>query len=173
MRAPAALAGFLFSLLIIGCGVREQYGLLSNNKGEMCYNVPATPTEEYFIDVGPGLLVVLPAETATPVPPPPPPPVSAGRYVYITFYCCEGQGCGYCGTTASGIQVQPGVAACGSNYAMGTKFMIDADPTGRVYECLDRGWLAPNQVDIFFYTREEGYQWSAQVGMEGTIRLLE
>jgi len=68
------------------------------------------------------------------------------REVDVSVYACEvgdsaywGDGGGYCGTTYSGVQVGPGVAACSWGMELGTVFLIEGDPTGRVYVCLDRG----------------------------------
>lgn len=77
----------------------------------------------------------------------------------ITGYYCQyipgyfrGDGGGYCNLTAMGIQVAPGMAACGSNYPLGV--YIDIESFGR-YLCADRGLLSPNQIDIFFETNEQ------------------
>ena len=78
---------------------------------------------------------------------------------HITGYYCQyipghlrGDGGGYCGLTAMGIQVEPGMAACGSNYPLGV--YIEVERLGR-FLCADRGLLSPNQIDIFFETNEQ------------------
>jgi len=101
------------------------------------------------------------------------------REVDLTVYACEigdlaywGDGGGYCGTTYSGVQVGPGVAACSWGMELGTVFWIEGDPTGRVYVCLDRGaqvgFRGP-QVDIWFPTVQEGMEWLAVVGTRQRI----
>lgn len=72
----------------------------------------------------------------------------------ITGYYCEqipgypvGDGGGWCGITASGAQVAPGMAACGYNWNMGDVLHIQGH--GNVV-CTDRGHLNPNQVDVFY-----------------------
>ena len=57
-----------------------------------------------------------------------------------------------------------GIAEAGDAYALGERVSIVGDPTGRVYVCEDRGWLAPTQIDVFWYGEEDGFAWIAQVG---------
>ncbi len=82
----------------------------------------------------------------------------------ITIYGCTGPGGGFCGHMSSGIQAFPGAAACSSNLPFGTRLKIDGDPTGRVYECLDRGALTPTWIDVFFNDTSEGMAWQSQLG---------
>ena len=89
----------------------------------------------------------------------------------ITFYACVGNG--FCGNTASGMQVAAGSAACSSNLAFGTRFRIEGDPTGRTYLCNDRGALASTWVDIWFYSVAEGRAWQSIVGNRGEIVIVE
>jgi hypothetical protein len=89
----------------------------------------------------------------------------------ITIYGCTGPGGGFCGNMASGIRVFEGAAACSSDLPMGTRIKIHGDPTGRVYECLDRGHLAAPWVDVFFYNTSEGIRWQGLLG--GTITNIE
>jgi len=77
----------------------------------------------------------------------------------ITGYYCEqvpgypiGDGGGYCGNTASGEPVRSGIAACGDQWSLRTKLFIE--DWGEV-ECLDRGYLGYNQIDIFFPTNKD------------------
>ena len=86
------------------------------------------------------------------------------RQAPITFYSCLGPRGGFCGRMSSGKTVYEGAAACGSAYALGERVSIVGDPTGRVYVCEDRGWLAPTQVDVFWYREEDGRAWIKQVG---------
>jgi hypothetical protein len=85
-------------------------------------------------------------------------------YARITMYGCVGRGGGFCGGMASGITVFEGAAACSTDMPFGTKFTIDGDPTGRTYECLDRGHLSSPWVDVFFYNTEEGFAWAGFLG---------
>jgi hypothetical protein len=89
----------------------------------------------------------------------------------ITIYGCVGPGGGFCGGMASGVGVFEGAAACSSDMKFGTRFRIHSDPTGRVYECLDRGHLNSTWVDIFFHDTREGIAWQSLLG--GTIAQIE
>ncbi len=60
-----------------------------------------------------------------------------------------------------------GAAACSYNLPFGTKLTIAGDPTGRVYECLDRGALANTWVDVYFEDTRDGMAWQSQLG--GTV----
>ena len=85
-------------------------------------------------------------------------------YARITMYGCVGRGGGFCGGMASGITVFEGAAACSTDMPFGTKFTIEGDPTGRTYECLDRGHLSSPWVDVFFYNTENGFAWAGFLG---------
>lgn len=87
----------------------------------------------------------------------------------ITFFYCKqeegytkGDGGGFCGYFANGEKVTQEatgrVAACGRQWNLGTKIYIPE--YGRV-ECVDRGYLENNQVDVFFYRNSEG--WNSKV----------
>jgi hypothetical protein len=89
----------------------------------------------------------------------------------ITIYGCVGPGGGFCGNTSSGVRVFEGAAACSSNLPFGTKLRIIGDPTGRVYQCLDRGALPATWVDVFFYDTREGMAWQGNLG--GTVADIE
>jgi len=82
----------------------------------------------------------------------------------ITIYGCSGPGGGFCHHMYSGIQVFAGAAACSNNLPLGTKLTIAGDPTGRVYECLDRGSLSPTWIDVYFDDTTEGMAWQSQLG---------
>jgi hypothetical protein len=86
----------------------------------------------------------------------------------ITIYGCVGPGGGFCNNMASGAQVFEGAAACSSNLPFGTKITISGDPTGRVYECLDRGHLPATWIDVFFYSTTEGMAWQSNLGTTQT-----
>ncbi|MBI5289346.1 MAG: hypothetical protein HY873_10295, partial [Chloroflexi bacterium] len=91
----------------------------------------------------------------------------------ITIYGCQGRGGGFCGGMSSGMTVFDGAAACSTDMPFGTKFTIDNDPTGRTYECLDRGMLSATWVDIFFYNTEDGFAWASQLGStHANIRIV-
>ena len=89
----------------------------------------------------------------------------------VTIYGCTGPGGGFCGGMASGVRVFEGAAACSTNLPFGTKFRIHGDPTGRTYECLDRGHLSSTWVDIFFYNTSDGIRWQSLLG--GTTSNIE
>jgi hypothetical protein len=85
-------------------------------------------------------------------------------YARVTIYGCTGAGGGFCGGMSAGATVFEGAAACSGDMPFGTKFTMAGDPTGRVYECLDRGNLAAPWVDIFFYDTADGFAWASQLG---------
>ena len=89
----------------------------------------------------------------------------------ITVYGCVGPGGGFCNNTASGIPVFEGAAACSADLPFGTKVRISGDPTGRTYECLDRGALAATWIDVFFYNTADGIAWQSLLG--GTVTQIE
>lgn len=81
----------------------------------------------------------------------------------VTYFYCEqeegypkGDGGGFCGTFANGEKVTPEhsgrVAACGYKWLLGTRLLIDEK---HVLECVDRGHLSYDQVDVFTYTNGE------------------
>jgi hypothetical protein len=89
----------------------------------------------------------------------------------ITIYGCVGPGGGFCGNMSSGGRVFEGAAACSNNLPFGTRLRIIGDPTGRVYECLDRGALPATWVDVFFYNTSDGMRWQGNLG--GTMADIE
>jgi hypothetical protein len=89
----------------------------------------------------------------------------------ITIYGCTGPGGGFCGGMASGVPVFEGAAACSSNLPMGTRLKIEGDPTGRVYECLDRGMLPATWIDVYFENTSDGIAWASNLG--GTTANIE
>jgi hypothetical protein len=89
----------------------------------------------------------------------------------ITVYGCTGPGGGFCGNMATGIRVFEGAAACSRDLPFGTRIRIAGDPTGRVYECLDRGALATTWVDVYFNNTSEGIAWASLLG--GTTANIE
>jgi hypothetical protein len=91
----------------------------------------------------------------------------------ITIYGCTGPGGGFCGNMASGIRVFEGAAACSSNLPFGTRFTVSGDPSGRTYECLDRGHLSSTWVDIFFADTRTGMAWQSNLGTtKGEITIV-
>lgn len=101
------------------------------------------------------------------------PAISGGTAIHgvtNTFYACVGNG--FCGNMANGQQVFAGAAACSYDLPMGTQFVINQDPTGRVFTCLDRGALAPTWVDVWFYDAADGYAWQSIVGMNVSITII-
>jgi hypothetical protein len=89
----------------------------------------------------------------------------------VTFYDCAVQG--FCGAMYNGTQVFDGAAACSWDLALGTRFVIEDDPTQRLYVCEDRGLLADTWVDIFFYHPSEGWRWQSQTGRRSGILVIE
>lgn len=89
----------------------------------------------------------------------------------VTVYGCVGPGGGFCGGMAGGGKVFEGAAACSYDLPFGTKVKIQGDPTGRVYECLDRGALAATWVDVYFYNTADGIRWQGLLG--GTVTQIE
>jgi hypothetical protein len=101
-----------------------------------------------------------------------PPPLEAGIALSstVTFYSCIGNG--FCNNMASGIPAYSGAAACSFNIPFGTRFYIASDPSQRVFTCMDRGALAPNWVDIWFYDAADGWAWQAIVGTHSDIVIV-
>jgi hypothetical protein len=82
----------------------------------------------------------------------------------ITIYGCQGPGGGFCNHMSAGGVPFEGAAACSSNLPFGTRLTIDGDPTGRTYECLDRGALAATWVDVYFENTADGIAWQSSLG---------
>jgi hypothetical protein len=101
---------------------------------------------------------------------PPGPAVGQMPGVNVTFYDCLNQG--FCGVMYNGQPVYEGAAACSWDLPLGTRFVIEGDPSGRIYVCADRGLLANTWVDIFFYNPNDGWAWQESVGRYATIRIL-
>jgi hypothetical protein len=90
--------------------------------------------------------------------------------VNVTFYDCLNQG--FCGAMYSGVQVFEGAAACSWDLPLGTRFVIEDDPTRRIYVCADRGLLPDTWVDIYFYSPSDGWAWQGSVGRHATLLIL-
>jgi hypothetical protein len=82
----------------------------------------------------------------------------------ITIYGCSGPGGGFCSHMSAGGVPFEGAAACSSNLPFGTRLTIDGDPTGRTYECLDRGALAATWIDVYFADTADGIAWQSALG---------
>jgi hypothetical protein len=82
----------------------------------------------------------------------------------VTIYGCSGPGGGFCSHMSAGGVPFEGAAACSSNLPFGTRLTIDGDPTGRTYECLDRGALAATWIDVYFESTAEGIAWQSTLG---------
>jgi hypothetical protein len=82
----------------------------------------------------------------------------------ITIYGCSGPGGGFCNHMSAGGVPFEGAAACSSNLPFGTKLTIAGDPTGRTYECLDRGSLAATWIDVYFENTSDGIAWQSTLG---------
>lgn len=115
----------------------------------------------------------LPSRTATPSPRPAGSVTTLGciSHSNVTFYDCKEDG--FCGAMYDGTKVYEGAAACSFDLAIGTRFRISGDPTGRIYRCEDRGLLKPTWVDIFFQDPADGWVWAAQVGRFGTLAIVQ
>lgn len=76
--------------------------------------------------------------------------------VDVTHFGCEGDGTGkYCGTTASGKQVAPEIAACGPSH-LGDLVVID----NITFECADTGGAVGNyDVDIWCQNTGNPSRW--------------
>lgn len=82
----------------------------------------------------------------------------------ITIYGCNGPGGGFCNHMSAGGVPFEGAAACSSNLPFGTRLTIDGDPTGRTYECLDRGALTATWIDVYFENTADGIAWQSALG---------
>jgi hypothetical protein len=109
-------------------------------------------------------------------------PLDTGDRIQVTlsFYYCEhldpgvggGDGGGFCGHTADGSAVAPGVAACDAAY-LGQLFRIQGDPANRIYRCADTGSAVGGlHRDIWFYSAAAGWAWIDEVGHVGVIEIL-
>ncbi len=143
------------SLAVIGSSL-----LAYNANADRTYASEVSQDEEYTIP--------LPTPTQTPQPAEDK-KYSAKTNAVVTFFYCEqeegylkGDGGGYCGYFANGQKVKPEltgrVAACGRQWSFGTKIYIPG--FGHV-ECVDRGYLEDNQIDVFFYRNSEG--WNSRI----------
>lgn len=108
-----------------------------------------------------------------------------GEVFYISIYCCRNDpGGAYCGTTASGVLVAPGVAACSMDWPLGTRFSIQGDtvhPQG--VACQDRGSAvtSPHHLDVFFPdcgiqenpALGTGWEWLQRTGTRVMVEVLE
>ncbi|KKM90840.1 hypothetical protein LCGC14_1234470 [marine sediment metagenome] len=109
------------------------------------------------------------------------------REAVLTIYVCQvdtnnpemhGGFCPEGPRTYASVKVQPGVAACSWDLPMGTIFSIEEDPTGGVYQCLDRGLLGagnPTHVDVWCMTTSSercGLPWLAQVGPRPRLTII-
>jgi len=92
----------------------------------------------------------------------------SGETFWLTTYTCEE---GYCGLTASNLQVAPGIAACSEHWAFGTEFLIAGQ---WLVECQDRGSgvVLRNHLDVYFDTVQEAAAWLAQVGDHAKVRVM-
>ena len=93
--------------------------------------------------------------------------------VRTTAYYCEyvpgyyaGDYGGYCGTTASGLLPFEGAAACGAAFSLWTWLWLPE--LDRWAVCVDRGYLAPEQVDLWYATNR-AMQESGVLGIGCTI----
>ena len=86
--------------------------------------------------------------------------------VWTTFYYClrtdyshSDDGGTFCYATRSGVNVHPGTAACHEAW-LGWQFKLVGDPYDRIYTCEDTGSAIEwGDVDIWFYTNGEGWNW--------------
>jgi hypothetical protein len=86
----------------------------------------------------------------------------------VAFYNCEGQNGGYCGYTASGVLVGPWQASCDSS-RLGQSF----DLAGYIFLCTDTGsGVRGNDVDLWFYTYDEGVAFMAQLDPNAQVYWL-
>jgi hypothetical protein len=110
------------------------------------------------------------AENPVVAPPGALPVLAQMRGVNVTFYDCWAQG--FCGHMYNGQPVYEGAAACSWDLPLGTEFVIEDDPTQRVYVCADRGLLSDTWVDIFFWNPSDGWAWQKHVGRYATIHIV-
>lgn len=89
----------------------------------------------------------------------------------VTFYACIDDG--FCEIMASGQAPFDGAAACSSDLPFGTRFVINSDPSGRAFVCLDRGALTPTWVDVWFYNAADGWAWQSGVGTYSDITIVQ
>ncbi len=142
------------SLAVIGSSL-----LAYNANADRTYASELSQDEEYAI----------PLPTPTQAPQPADKRTGKKTNAIVTFFYCEqdegylkGDGGGYCGYFANGQKVKPElsekVAACGRRWGFGTRIRI---PEHGTVECVDRGYLEDNQIDVFFYRNSEG--WNSRI----------
>lgn len=172
---PLACAGTVLAVALVVNGVGE-------DKVPIRIEFEEVAVESAIIDASvPTLTATVPTLTATPELTAPPivvpvrqEPVKQGTggMAIITGYYCRrvegwplGDGGNYCGAMASGRVVYVGAAACGSRWSLGT--VLDIEGYGRVV-CEDRGYLAANQIDIFFESNADlyGSSWPTRANVE-------
>lgn len=91
----------------------------------------------------------------------------------ITIYGCTGPGGGFCDRMSNGGPPFAGAAACSEDLPYGTRLTIAGDPTGRVYECLDRGQLPATWIDVYFDDTADGIAWQSSLGgTAGSITIV-
>ena len=104
---------------------------------------------------------------------------------YLSIYCCRNDpGGAYCGATASGHLVAPGMVACAEMYPFGTLFQLhggSVPPT--TFVCFDRGSavVSPYQLDVWFYdcgnqqdpAPGTGWYWLQRTGTRAVVEVLE
>lgn len=80
------------------------------------------------------------------------------RWYESTSYCCVGRGGGYCGRTASGVQVGPGqVAADPRVLPLGSRIWVDGYGEATVTDT--GGAIRGHRIDVFFYRCEDAWTW--------------
>lgn len=93
--------------------------------------------------------------------------------VYASFYSCIGDSSGaYCPDdyTAAGTHPNPGTAACGSAFALGTRLSV---PGWGEVVCLDRGNGPALWVDVWTYDAATGWAWQGEYGQWLMVLILE
>lgn len=73
---------------------------------------------------------------------------------------------------ASGNTVYEGAAACGYGMALGDRFRIAEDATGRTYTCEDRGAGPYWWADIFWWEYSAGRAWRNLFGTDVVIEIV-
>ncbi len=138
--------------------------------GSTLFAYNADVGKSYASEVSQGEEYATPLPTPTQTPQPTEDKKSGAKTnAIVTFFYCEqeegylkGDGGGYCGYFANGQKVKPeltgNVAACGRQWDLGTKIYI---PEFGHVECVDRGYLEDNQIDVFFYRNSEG--WNSRI----------
>lgn len=90
---------------------------------------------------------------------------ASGSVQFVTGYTCDvAHGQPYCGATASGAMVGPGMAACPPNFAFGTPILVHFPDGDATFVCTDRGPV--DHWDLWWPTLADCYAHTGYFAVE-------